>query len=167
MPHVPDHPSFGDEPNEPSSGARQVVRLAAYGVIRRGDSVLLCRVTPGYPGAGLWTLPGGGLNFGEEPEAGAVREVEEETGLIARITGAPVILTDTGIWPRDAELRYHQVRFVYPMEQVGGEERVEVDGSTDLFGWFDPAGVIELRYVPLVAYALGIPDRDYPDDGEP
>jgi ADP-ribose pyrophosphatase YjhB (NUDIX family) len=146
---------------------RRVIRLAAYGLIRRGDAVLLCRVTTGYPGAGLWTLPGGGMNFGEEPEAGAIREVEEETGLIARITGVPTILSDTGIWPRDRDVRYHQVRFVYPMEVVGGSERVEIDGSTDLFGWFDPAGIADLRIVPIVALALGIPVRDQDDDGVP
>ena len=31
------------------------------------------------------TLPGGGIDFGEHPEAGAIRELREETGLAGRI----------------------------------------------------------------------------------
>ena len=105
----------------------QVTRLAAYGVIVRDGRMLLCRVAAGNLGEGLWTLPGGGLDFGEAPDAGALREVEEETGLLAEIRGAPVIHSDTGIWHRRAgSVRYHHVRFVYPMAVVGGEERLEV-----------------------------------------
>ena len=124
-----------------------VTRLAAYGVIRRNDRVLLCRVAPGNLGEGIWTLPGGGLEFGEAPAAAALREVEEETGLIARITGEPVIHSDTGAWPFSAgPVPYHTVRFVYPMEVVSGRERREVDGSTDEFGWFT---LEELDGLPL------------------
>jgi 8-oxo-dGTP diphosphatase len=114
-----------------------MTRLAAYGVIRRAGTLLLCRVAPGNLGEGLWTLPGGGLEFGEAPDAAAIREVEEETGLVARVTGAPVIHSDTGTWPYSAgPVPYHTVRFVYPMAIVGGSERREVDGSTDELAWF-------------------------------
>lgn len=124
---------------------REVTRLAAYGVIERHGTILLCHVSPGNLGEGLWTLPGGGLDFGESPEAGVVREVEEETGLVARIDGPPVVHSDTGIWERrSGSVRYHHVRFVYPMTVVGGEERLEVDGSTDAFEWV-PVSVIRER----------------------
>ena len=124
-----------------------LTRLAADGVIRRGGEVLLCRVAPGNLGEGRWTLPGGGLEFGEGPEAAVVREVEEETGLVARISGPPVIHSDTGTWRfSEGPVSYHTVRFVYPMEIVGGAERREVDGSTDEFRWFDAD---ELEGLPL------------------
>lgn len=119
-----------------ADGLPRVTRLAAYGVIVRDGRILLCHISPGNQGEGLWTLPGGGLDFGESPEAGVVREVEEETGLIAEITGAPAIHSDSGVWVRrSGNVRYHHVRFVYPMRVVGGEERLEVDGSTDAFDW--------------------------------
>ncbi len=48
--------------------------------------VLLCHRRD----ADLWTLPGGGLEHGEAPWAGVVREVKEETGLevaVERLAG--------------------------------------------------------------------------------
>ena len=137
----------------------RVTRLAAYGVIRRGEAVLLCRISPAYPAAGMWTLPGGGIEFGEAPDSAVLREVEEETGLVARITGAPTILSHTGIWPRQRAVRYHHVRFVYPMEVVGGSERVEVDGSTDACGWYTLDELTDLPIVGLVSLSLGLPVR--------
>ncbi|HUD07728.1 MAG TPA: NUDIX domain-containing protein [Candidatus Saccharimonadales bacterium] len=40
-----------------------------------------------------WDLPGGGVEYGEDPTAAAIREVEEETGLI--IDTPKVFLTKT------------------------------------------------------------------------
>lgn len=97
----------------------------------------------------------------ESPQTGALREVSEETGYEARITGAPLILSDTGEWPvADPPIPYHQVRFVYPMEIVGGEERVEVDGSTDALGWFSVRELAGIAIVPLVSLAPGLPLAD-------
>ena len=142
----------------------RMTRLAAYGVVRRGGSVLLCRISPSYPAAGDWTLPGGGIEFGEAPDTAVVREVQEETGLVARISGAPTILSHTGVWParpgRPDAIAYHHVRFVYPMDVVGGAERVEVGGSTDAFGWFTPADAAALPIVGLVSLALDLPMRE-------
>jgi 8-oxo-dGTP diphosphatase len=38
--------------------------------------------------AGLWELPGGKVEPGEDPEAAAVREIVEELGCVVDITGA-------------------------------------------------------------------------------
>jgi ADP-ribose pyrophosphatase YjhB (NUDIX family) len=144
-----------------AEGLRRVTRLAAYGVIVRDGRLLLCHISPGNQGEGLWTLPGGGLDFGEPPEAGVVREVEEETGLVAEIAGPPVIYSDTGVWiRRSGNVRFHHLRFVYPMRVVGGEERLEVDGSTDAFAWVPLEAVRERDLgdlVPRVLEGLALP----------
>ncbi len=41
---------------------------------------VMAAIQPGGKPAGLWALPKGRIGEGEEPEATAVREVEEETG---------------------------------------------------------------------------------------
>ncbi len=58
-------------------------RLAAHGFCVVDDRILLVRLSPDLLNAGLWTLPGGGVEWGEAPEDAVVREVREETGLEA------------------------------------------------------------------------------------
>lgn len=53
---------------------------------------------------GLWELPGGKVEFGEDPEAAAVREVLEETGLAVKVTGM-VPLVYTNIWEHPSGTR--------------------------------------------------------------
>lgn len=105
----------------------------------------------------MWTLPGGGLDFGERPEDGAIREVSEETGLVAVINGPPYVVSETGIWRRSSgAVRFHQVRVIYPMTVTGGMERVEVEGSTDAIEWVSWP-LVEPR--PLVGFVQPILDR--------
>ena len=62
-------------------------RAAAYVVCRdEADRLLLTRfVSAGHPDSGMWTLPGGGMDWGESAEAAAHRELAEETGLTATL----------------------------------------------------------------------------------
>lgn len=46
----------------------QFQRIAAYAVIIREQQVLLSRLSPRISREELWTLPGGGLDHGENPE---------------------------------------------------------------------------------------------------
>jgi 8-oxo-dGTP diphosphatase len=52
-------------------------RPAAYAIIVHDNQLLVMRERGGYH------LPGGGINLGELPEAAVIREVKEETGLVA------------------------------------------------------------------------------------
>jgi len=58
-------------------------RLGVVGkaIIRDGDRILLLRRSPDGWDAGLWELPGGKIEVGEELVAALEREVREETGL--------------------------------------------------------------------------------------
>ncbi len=59
---------------------------AAGGIVTRpGPAGLVEIVLVHRPGYEDWTLPKGKLDSGEEPEAGALREVEEETGYSCRL----------------------------------------------------------------------------------
>ena len=58
-------------------------KVVVAAVIRQGRSVLLVRRN-NEPGMGLWALPGGYVEQGEVVEEALKREVQEETGLVAR-----------------------------------------------------------------------------------
>ncbi len=93
-------------------------------------------------------MPGGGLEFGEHPEAGAVREAMEETGLEVRIDGLANIHTE--IFRYDEE-EIAMLRMLYWATVVGGELKNELDGSTDLCDWLPLDRIHEF---PLVEIAL-------------
>jgi len=54
-------------------------------VVKGGRLLLVKRGVEPYEGC--WDIPGGFLEAGEHPEDGAVREVQEETGLKVRLRG--------------------------------------------------------------------------------
>ncbi|PZH02128.1 NUDIX hydrolase, partial [Streptomyces sp. NTH33] len=55
------------------------LRVAAYAVCVRDGRLLMARWVAG-DGTRRWTLPGGGMEHGEDPYDTVVREAEEETG---------------------------------------------------------------------------------------
>ncbi|MBU4134902.1 MAG: NUDIX hydrolase [Alphaproteobacteria bacterium] len=84
-------------------------------VCLRGDAVLLIRRgTP--PRQGEWSLPGGRIEPGERVVDAALRELREETGVEARITGLVDVVD--GLFP---EAGRHYVLIDYAAEWVSGE----------------------------------------------
>ncbi|HEX5097549.1 MAG TPA: NUDIX hydrolase [Acidimicrobiia bacterium] len=125
-----------------------VQRVAAYAVcVDDANRLLLCRLSDVTDVPGMWTLPGGGIDFGEHPEDAARREVFEETGYEARIED--VVAIDSArrsFVDNDTEFDYHSVRIVYRAEVASGSLTYEVGGSTDMAQWFS---IDEAASVPL------------------
>ena len=148
---------------EPSALPRWT-RVAAYALsLDDYGRVLLARVAPGYMAAGMWTLPGGGLDFGEHPADAVLRELTEETGLIGRVvtlafvdslTNGPVVEAGKAYGP------WHGIRIVYRVDITGGDLRDEIDESTDAAAWFGRDEIVSLPRTELVDIALQHLDAD-------
>jgi len=130
-------------------------RVAAYALVVDNAQILLVRIAPGYSAVGQWTLPGGGLNFGEDPTVAAIRELEEETGLVGVADGLAFVAS----WSRDSIPEegygpFHAIQIVYRATVTGGSLRDEVDESTDLAAWVPIMDARNLPIVDLVERAL-------------
>src|SRR5215207_2276380 len=88
-------------------------KVAAAVLVEQDGQVLLVRRV-GEPFRGLWTLPVGFINSGEDPADAAARECLEETGLSVRVT-------------RLFDIVYHA-------EVRGGE--LKADDDADAAEWF-------------------------------
>lgn len=138
-------------------------RVAAYALVRRRepeDAVLLTRVSPRGFHTGLWGLPGGGLDFDEDPVAGVVREVAEETGAACTVGALLAVTTETvqGTAPNGRDEEVQTVGLVYAAAVAADVTfTVETDGTTDAVEWIAvadiEAGVVPV--VPVVREALG------------
>ena len=130
---------------------RRQQRVAAYAVVVRAEEVLLARWTG--PRGPEWTLPGGGLDFGEDPADAAVREVREETGYAVRLDGLLFVHSFRRVLP-DAPVDFHAIQIVYTATVIGGELCHEIGGSTDMAAWHPIADVPALTRVQLVDMGL-------------
>jgi len=135
------------------------MRVAAYAVILDDDRrVLLARWTEGRRVS--WTMPGGGLEPGEDPEAAVRREVREETGykvVVDELLGihSRVIPARRRVTPGATE-PLHTLRIVYRARITGGRLRFEKNGSTDMAAWYALDEVAGLQRVRLIDIALGM-----------
>jgi 8-oxo-dGTP diphosphatase len=130
---------------------RPVVGVLAV-VVRQGKAVVVRRSNP--PMAGRWGFPGGVLELGETVAEGAMRELFEETGVVAEPAGTLTVL-DAIQREEDGRVRYHYalvaVRGVWRSgEGVAGDDADEV-------AWLSRADILE-RDLPVAPALLAILD---------
>lgn len=131
------------------------LRVGAYALIVDDERrVLLSRWIEGT--RPTWTLPGGGMDPGEHPEATVRREVHEETGYdvaVERLLGV-----DSSVVPARKRLTgegpLQLLRIVYTARITGGTLTHEIDGSSDMADWFPLDRVRGLERVASVDHGL-------------
>lgn len=112
-------------------------KVAAGVLVMQDERVLLVRRS-GEPFRGLWTLPAGFVNAGEDPAEAAARECLEETGLSVRVTRVFDIVAGKE-HPRGADFV-----IVYEAEVISGA--LQADDDADAAEWFDKNNLPPLAF---------------------
>ncbi|MCD0420058.1 NUDIX hydrolase [Rubrivivax sp. JA1024] len=108
-------------------------QLAVSAAIFREGRLLLVRRAR-MPGKGLYSLPGGRVEFGETLEQAIVREVAEETALPIEIVG---LAGRREVLPSAASAAGHYVIMVFAARWAGGE--AQLNEELDDARWIAPA----------------------------
>lgn len=143
------------------SGLPKRQRVAAYAVILRDGNILLSRLAPSVTPEELWTLPGGGLDHGEDPRDAVIREIQEETGLDATVGETARVYSAhlPAVWRDGRRVDAHALRIVYEgwvSADAPEPHVVEVGGSTMAAAWHRVEDVLDGRVpaAPMVREAL-------------
>ncbi|HEU4427020.1 MAG TPA: NUDIX domain-containing protein, partial [Pilimelia sp.] len=132
-------------------------RIAAYAVCTDPEGrVLLVRASPRSGTPGVWSLPGGAVDHGENPNDTVVRETAAETGLSVAVTGLRDVLADMRALPHRG-ITIHTDRLLYEVSIRGGTLIDRVGQPTDLARWHHPDDAAALPLRPFTATALGLP----------
>jgi 8-oxo-dGTP diphosphatase len=131
-------------------------RIAAYAVSTDADGrVLLVRASTRSGTPGVWSLPGGAVDHGEDPNNTVVRETAAETGLSVAVTGLRDVLADMRSLPHRG-VTIHTDRLIYEVSVRGGNLIDRVGHPTDLARWTTLAEAERLKLRPFTAAALGL-----------
>ncbi|WP_338569352.1 NUDIX domain-containing protein [Arachnia propionica] len=152
---------------EPGTDEVPVIRqrVGAYGIVLSERGLLgtvLSRIT-GAPGA--WNLPGGGLDAGEEPMAGLLREIHEETG--QEVVAGQLLALQSDHWigraPNGGLEDYHALRIIYSAtcEKPSRPRVHDLGGSTARADWVPVKSWRKLPWTRAARQALSqhLPSR--------
>src|ERR1051325_10412125 len=155
-----------NETNEPTTAdleARRAARrypdrpiMAGLAVGLRGEKALIVQRAQ-QPNAGRWGFPGGVLELGETVAEGAMRELAEETGVVAEPAGW-LNVHDAVSRDADGRVQFHYVLIAVRGTWVSGDGEPADDAAA--CAWASRADILADRYptfptlLPLFDMAL-------------
>lgn len=139
-------PQFGER----QAGRTYVDRPAAFGILERDGRIALVHIVKA-DGASWHDLPGGGVDAGETPEQGVVREFGEEAGLQVSVR-APFAVADQFFINTDGDAWNNRgTFFILDLQAERPDLKVEDDHS---LVWLEPGAAIKILRHDSHAWAV-------------
>ena len=149
------------EPTTADLDARRAARrypdrpiVAVLAVVLRGEQALIVQRAQ-QPNAGRWGFPGGVLELGETVAEGAMRELAEETGIVAKAAG---ILDVHDAITRDADGRVQFHYLLIAMRGIWQSGEGEPADDAAACAWVTRADIVAGKY-PTFPTLLPLLDR--------
>ena len=117
--------------------------------VTNDGQVLLTQRHPDKHWGDLWEYTGGGVLKGETPEAGALRELREETGIAVSLEDLPPVYRDSS-WEGQPSIYHSFVAFFDPAEQTIRLQKGETVDYTILPYETFKRFLLEERFVDVV-----------------
>jgi 8-oxo-dGTP diphosphatase len=124
-------------------------KVGVAAVIVRDNHLLLIR-RKGAHGAGTWAVPGGHLEFGEDPAQCAIREVLEETGLV--VSGPRCIALTNDVFPAEEK---HYITIWMKVECPSEFQVTPCNDEVAEWGWFIWNALPSPLFLPLENLVIG------------
>lgn len=118
------------------------IRVGVGVIIKKEGKLLLGkRLSP--HGHAKWSFPGGHVEFGENPETAAIRELKEETDLTATKLQQYKFTSDV------FENGRHYITLFYIAEEWAGEVKNMEPEKCEKWDWFDPENLPQPLFEPI------------------
>jgi len=133
---------------------RQQVAVGGAIFNNKGELLFVRRVANDEFMPGVWEIPGGGTEFGEKPEEGLKREINEECGIKIDVD-KPILVSDYYI-ERNGE-RVQRVEIIFLCELLSHPSEITLSDEHDSFGWkkLDDLADLEMtKYMANIAKAI-------------
>ncbi|MBT4856947.1 NUDIX hydrolase [Candidatus Uhrbacteria bacterium] len=111
--------------------------IGTYGIIKKGDQVLLIKKARG-PYKGMFDLPGGSLEHGEDIAEALIREINEETGLEAsKVEWDSNLTTTVDFRDKRGDISMYHIGLIYKVTKFSGKIISEMSEEDSLGAeWF-------------------------------
>jgi ADP-ribose pyrophosphatase YjhB (NUDIX family) len=138
---------------------------AVRAIIFEGNKILLMHRNK--HGSEYYTLVGGRINEGENPEEALKREIYEETGML--LTGARLVFTEEHAPPYNDQLIYlcsvapHEEVTIHEASEEGFMNRIGINTHQPVWAHLSSFAGIQFRTIQLHAAILEALKKGFPD----
>jgi len=131
-------------------------RIAVRAIIRKDEKTLLLRRSSGRPSIlGKFELPGGRLDYGEQPEDALARYLQDDAGLV--IQTAQLFDVLTYVDHDDRDIQYVFILYLVSVEAPGS---VTLSGNYDHYTWKKVSHIQQQELTESAKLLLGISQQE-------